>query len=126
MKHLGFDSGAQIEDTTERMMSTDRNGASVLRDSIAFAIATQLKCETNIGVNLPKDQPPFEYYTFVLAEGKENDTTSVLKVGDTVNFIKLQREALDTAKHMTWLVSLKPIVDPSQNESSAPLSTSSI
>ena len=75
--------------------------------------SSQLKCETNISVNLPKDQPPFEYYTFVLAEGKENDTTSVLKVGDTVNFIKLQREALDRAKHMTWLVSLKPIADPS-------------
>ena len=89
MKHLGFDSGAQIEDTTERMMSTDRNGASVLRDSIAFAIATQLKCETNIGVNLPKDQPPFEYYMFVLAEGKEEDKTSVLKIGDTLNFIKV-------------------------------------
>ena len=93
-------------------MSTDREGASVLRDSIAFAIATQLKCENNISNNM-KDQPPFEYYTFVLAEGKANDTTSSLKIGDTLNFIKVQREALNAAKHITYLVTLKPIVDPS-------------
>ena len=112
MKHLGFDSGASTEDTLQRLMSTDREGASVLRDSIAFAIATQLKCENNISNNM-KDQPPFEYYTFVLAEGKANDTTSSLKIGDTLNFIKVQREALNAAKHITYLVTLKPIVDPS-------------
>ena len=78
MKHLGFDSGTHTDDTIERLMETNREGPSVLRDSIAFSIATQLKCETNISKNLPADQPHFEYFTFVLAEGKENDSTSAL------------------------------------------------
>ena len=78
MKHLGFDSGTHTDDTIEWLMETNRDGPSVLRDSIAFSIATQLKCETNISKNLPADQPHFEYYTFVIAEGKENDSSSAL------------------------------------------------
>ena len=126
MRHLGYDSGTQTNDTVERLMETTREGSSVLRDSIAFAIATQLKCETNINSNLPIDQPHFEYYTFVMAEGKENDTTSTLKIGDTINFVKVYREALSNVKHLTWLCTIKPIVDPTQYESSSPLSTTSI
>ena len=126
MKHLGFDIGSRTEDTMERIKMTEREGASVIRDTFAFAIAAQLQVETNLNRNLPKSQSSFEYFTFVIAEGSENDTTSILQIGDAINFIKVQREHMNKSKSSTWLVSLKPIVDPSQHEVSAPLNATSI
>ena len=53
--------------------------------------------------------PKFEYYTLVLAEGKDNDTTSILQIGDALNFIKVQKEHMSKSQMLTWLVTLRPI-----------------
>ena len=47
---------------------------------------------------MPSNHSKFEYYTLVIAEGKEEDQTSSLKIGDTLNFIKVQREHLMKSK----------------------------
>ena len=104
----------------------EREGASVVRDTLAFAIAAQLQVETNVNQNMPPNQPKFEYYTLVLTEGKDNDVTSVLQIGDALNFVKVQKEHMSKSKMLTWLVTLRPIQDPSENEVSANLGTTSI